>query len=260
MDQKTIVLYLRMKGMSLDAIHEDLVRTLGADVVSYSMVTKYARSAKFSPKKDGASSEPPIVESSSVDDAILADLDEYPFSSIRELSRRICLPRSTVHRHVSHSLRFTIRHLRWVPHFLTAEQKRIRVGRSRELLRVLLVEMAHQWHDIVILEESWIYLYCEHDLMWMAPGEIVPDRERQTLQSPKLMLTIGWNPSGFHIVKSLPKGGKFSEQYDTYNILWLSQIGEDWPERGARRSHGSMRTTPVRRMQKCQLTSSPLIE
>jgi hypothetical protein len=70
MDQKTIVLYLRTKGMSLDAIHEDLVRTLGTDAVTYSTVTNYARSAKFSPKKDRPSSEHPVVESNPVNDAI----------------------------------------------------------------------------------------------------------------------------------------------------------------------------------------------
>jgi hypothetical protein len=53
----------------------------------------------------------------------------------------------------------------------------------------------------------------------MAPGEIVPDRERQTVQSPTLMLTIVWNPSGFHIVKALSKDGKFSAKYYTNNIL-----------------------------------------
>jgi prophage maintenance system killer protein len=36
MDQKAIVLYLHMKGMSLDAIHEDLVRVLGENAVAYS--------------------------------------------------------------------------------------------------------------------------------------------------------------------------------------------------------------------------------
>jgi hypothetical protein len=41
-----------MTGMSLDAIHEDLVRTLAADAVISSTVTKYARSAKFSSEKD----------------------------------------------------------------------------------------------------------------------------------------------------------------------------------------------------------------
>jgi hypothetical protein len=43
MDQKSIVLYLRIKGMTLDVIHDDLVRTLGKDAVTYSTVTKYTR-------------------------------------------------------------------------------------------------------------------------------------------------------------------------------------------------------------------------
>jgi hypothetical protein len=48
MDQKPIVLYLPMKGMVLDAIHDDLVRTPGKNGVAYSTVTKCARSAQFS--------------------------------------------------------------------------------------------------------------------------------------------------------------------------------------------------------------------
>jgi hypothetical protein len=48
MDQKPIVLYLRMKGMALDTIHDDLVRPHGKDAVACSTVTKYARSAHFS--------------------------------------------------------------------------------------------------------------------------------------------------------------------------------------------------------------------
>jgi hypothetical protein len=36
MDQKAIVLYLHVRGMWLDAIHEDLMRVLGENVVAYS--------------------------------------------------------------------------------------------------------------------------------------------------------------------------------------------------------------------------------
>jgi hypothetical protein len=121
MDQKPIVLYLLMKRMALDAIHGDLVWTLGKDAMGYSTVTKYAYSAQFSGRKEATSPEAPDVECSPVDDTILRALTEFPFpfSSVRELSRRICLPRSTVHshRHLTQSLRFTVRHLRWVPHF-----------------------------------------------------------------------------------------------------------------------------------------------
>jgi hypothetical protein len=114
MDQKPIVLYLRMKGMALNAIHDDLVRTLGKDAVAYSTVIKYARSAQFSDQKEATPPEAPDVERSPADEALLTALAEFPFlfSSVCELSRRICLPRSTVHRHLTQSFCFTLRHLR----------------------------------------------------------------------------------------------------------------------------------------------------
>jgi hypothetical protein len=31
------------------------------------------------------------------------------------------------------------------------------------------------------LDESWIYLFSDHDLMWTGPKEIVVDRERHTV-------------------------------------------------------------------------------
>jgi hypothetical protein len=114
MDQKPIVLYLQMKGMALDSIHDNLVCTLGKDAVAYSTVTKYACSAQFFSRKEAIPPEAPDVERNPVDEAILTALTEFPFSSVRELSRRICLPRSTLHwhRHLTQSLRFTVRHLR----------------------------------------------------------------------------------------------------------------------------------------------------
>jgi hypothetical protein len=148
-------------------------------------MTKYAGSAQFSGRKEATPPEALDVERSPVNETILTALAEFPFpfSSVREVLRRICLPRSTVHprRHLTQSLRFTVRHLRWVPHFLTAEQKQIRVQTAVELLQVLSVQSTHQWHDIVTLDESWIYLFSEHDLMWTAPGQIVVNRERHTV-------------------------------------------------------------------------------
>jgi hypothetical protein len=40
------------------------------------------------------------------------------------------------------------------------------------------------------LDGSWNYLFSEHDLIWTALGEIVVDRERHTVQSPKFMLRV----------------------------------------------------------------------
>jgi hypothetical protein len=143
--------------MALDAIHDNLACTLGKDAVAYSAVTKYARSAQFCGRKEATPPEAPDVERSPVDEAILTALAEFPFpfSSVGELLRRICLPRSTVprHRHLTQSLRFTVRHLQWVPHFLTAEQKQIRIQIAIELLQVLSVQSTRQWHDIVTFHD-----------------------------------------------------------------------------------------------------------
>jgi hypothetical protein len=113
---------------------------------------------------------------------------------------------------------------------LTAEQKQIQVLMAIGLLQVLSVQSTRQWHDIVTLDESWIYLFNEYDLMWTAPREIVVDREWHTVQSPKFMLTVVWNPIGFHVLKTLPKGRQFHPQYYINAILvaisdWRRQTG-----------------------------------
>jgi hypothetical protein len=97
--------------------------SIGKDAMAYSTVTKYAHRTQFSGRKEAIPPEAPDMERSPVDETILTALAEFPFpfSSVRELSRRIGLPRPTVHlhphRHLTQSLRFTVRHLRWVPHF-----------------------------------------------------------------------------------------------------------------------------------------------
>jgi hypothetical protein len=123
-----------MKAMALDAIHDDLVRTLGKDAVTCSTVTKYARSAQFSGRKEATPPEAPDVELSLVDEAILTALAEFlfPFSSVRELSRT-----GTGISRNHFASRCDI--FDGSP-LLTAEQKQIRVLMAIELLQVLSVQ------------------------------------------------------------------------------------------------------------------------
>jgi hypothetical protein len=46
MDQRSMCLYLDLKGMSTQVIFDDLVATLGDETLAYSTVTKYLRKAK----------------------------------------------------------------------------------------------------------------------------------------------------------------------------------------------------------------------
>jgi hypothetical protein len=89
-----------------------------------------------------------------VEAAILKALADGPFLAVRELAGLTCLPRSTAHGDLPEPLCSTVRHLRWIPHHLSEDQRAIRVNLSREFLAVLEAQQSRGWHDIVTLDES----------------------------------------------------------------------------------------------------------
>jgi hypothetical protein len=59
----------------------------------------------------------------------------------------------------------------------------------------------------------------DHTLIWAHLDVDIPERDRHTVQSQKVMLTIVWNPGGFHLVNVLPKGFKFNASYEGTQII-----------------------------------------
>jgi transposase len=230
MDQKSIVLYLAKKGMTATEIHTDLMHTLKEEAVHYSSVTRYLRSTSFTSSTSPKPEEPPDREMSDLDEAILTALGEQPFASVRQLAAATHLAPSTVYWHLTHKLGFTVRHLRSVPHTLSTLDMERRVACSNQLLTVLNQQRPRHWRDIVTLDESWFYFHTDYETIWLPQGATPPERERQTIQSKKMMVTIVWNPTGFYQLYALPKGAKFNSAYYISEILtplveWRSQQG-----------------------------------
>jgi hypothetical protein len=92
------------------AVSNELTAVLGADAIAYSTVTKYLRQRQFTfiivdlpPEEPGT-----IV----IDHTILNAFEQYQFSSIREPAGFVCIPITTVHRHIAQSLGVVVKHLR----------------------------------------------------------------------------------------------------------------------------------------------------
>jgi hypothetical protein len=90
---------------------------------------------------------------------------------------------------------------------------------SQELLPMLEPQKQRSWHDIVTLDESLFYLNTDLEFIWLQPDGEIPKRERCTIQSEKVMLTIVWNPNSFDLINVLPKGFKFNASYYVTQIL-----------------------------------------
>jgi hypothetical protein len=112
MDQKSIVLNLRhhLKGMSAQAIHDDLMSTLCNEAITDRTVTKYPRTAQFNPTKVPSNPDASSTHLDDSDRATLATLEEKPFPSVRELARATHLPPTTVYRRLINSFGLVLRH------------------------------------------------------------------------------------------------------------------------------------------------------
>jgi hypothetical protein len=96
---------------------------------------------------------------------------------------------------------------------------------ANESLGIVSVQSARQWHDIVTLDESQIYLVSEHDLMWMAPEKSSPTKSAHG----SFAEIYAYNPCS----NTLPKERKFNAQNSTNNILiaisdWTRRTGGIW--------------------------------
>jgi hypothetical protein len=147
MTQRPIVAYLSLKGTSAPEIHDNIVATLGPDVVSYSSVTRYLREAQFPPSKPERHPADVQRDLDDSDQVILAALENSSVL-VWQLSRLTHLPLTTVYRRLTQSLGFVAPHLRWVPHALPDGQKGERVNLSQRLLQMLEVQLYRAWHDM----------------------------------------------------------------------------------------------------------------
>jgi hypothetical protein len=68
-------------------------------------------------------------------------------------------------------------HLRWVLHGLSDSQKLKRVQLSEELLSMRESQKRRVWPIIVTSDESRFDFCTDHELIWLQPGEAVPNHE-----------------------------------------------------------------------------------
>jgi hypothetical protein len=110
MEQRSNVLYLVRKGFSRLPFDNDLVAPLAADALSYLSVTRYVHDAVFVSSNPHTHLSGLETEFDHCDHAILLAVADQSFASVWELSRLTNPPRTTVHRRLTKSLGFRMRH------------------------------------------------------------------------------------------------------------------------------------------------------
>jgi hypothetical protein len=154
MDQRSVCLFFDKQSLSDSVIHENLVVVLGSNTIASSSVTRYFTRVLWTPDKE----KRPISGCADVfGQAIRTALDEQPFSSMRNIARRMCIPTTAMWSRVTNSIGFTVKHIRRAPDKLNDAQHAVRAQMSNELLAILLLAEDKAWQYFVTLDESWFY-------------------------------------------------------------------------------------------------------
>jgi hypothetical protein len=115
LDQRSIAVFLHMKGLSVKDIHTKLVQVHGSDAIAYSTVTKYLRSDIVLQNEPGVENRAEDQGFSIRDNAILEAFEIISFASIRQIAKMTFIPPTTVFRHLMKLLHFVLKRLLSVP-------------------------------------------------------------------------------------------------------------------------------------------------
>jgi hypothetical protein len=79
------------------------------------------------------------------------------------MAKPTCIPTTTVHRHLTQSLGFVVKHLYWVSRSLTDTQKAQRLTLSSKLQRKFRSLKHHSWQFIIPLDKLQFYLTTDYE-------------------------------------------------------------------------------------------------
>jgi hypothetical protein len=130
---------------------------LGKNIISYTTVGKHVRTFVLSTKETSIPVVPNRRVISVLTTASPLCSQEEPFLSVPQIAKKVTMSISTVHCHLTQTMRRKLDRLKRVPHSRTESETRKRVQRATKLMELLQLVRHRGCHKIVTLDESWLY-------------------------------------------------------------------------------------------------------
>ena len=106
---------------------------------------------------------------------------------------------------------------RWVPRFLTIDQKSIRVTTSEQNLAYFNCNPKEFLRRFLTMDEKWLHHYTpksrEGSKEWVEPGESTPKHPKMQQSAGKVMASVFWNAHKVIFIDYLEKGRTIAGAY-----------------------------------------------
>lgn len=203
----------RHRFATLQDLHAHLVDVFEGDAPAYSTMTEHLRKPLWAGRPATAPKKP----GPKIDFKLSADISKLlqanPGLSANQIAAELGKPATTVKSYLHNVLHYEFKKTRWIPHFLTDEQRKKRVSEAQELLEVLEEAEADDFRFLVTGDESWFFYTSPKLGLWMPESEARPEAQKPSHYGPKTMIVVFWNIHGALIVEAIPKGRSATGEY-----------------------------------------------
>ena len=227
---RAVIKYLRIKGLTRKAVHEELTATLLEDAPSYSMVKKwyseFAHGRTSTEDADRPGRPVDVTTPETVEKVLNLILSDRRLT-IRHVSTVMNISTSTAHSIITEHIGMHKVSARWVPRNLSPEQKQIRMSSCQENL----TRWKHNPQDfmarIITVDETWVYHFDpetkKQSMQWKRPGSPVPRKFRVNRSAGKVMATVFWDAQGVIMTDFLEPGQTINKGYYSAELVKLRE-------------------------------------
>jgi len=222
MKKENLRYYVKIRcilGVSPKNIWKELKSALNKQSPTYAFVTKWVRLFKSGKKEveDAPRSGRPITATIDANiDQVRSVIEDDPNSTFDEIEAATSLSRGTISAIIHDHLKLRKITSRWVPHHLTAKNRRERVSICKENLAKF---NDGRWRlcDVITGDESWFYHRKigrrQSSKTWVAEGEgprTVVNREQS---EAKTMFSVFFKSTGLVHINHLDKGKTIDHKF-----------------------------------------------
>ena len=206
-------------------IHQELIQIHGEKSYKYRTVAKW--SALFKDGRKSLEDDPrcgrPITETTTTNiDRVQAIIEEDPRSTYDDIEALSGLCRGTIHLIIHDHLCMSKRASRWIPHYLSDQNKRQRLQFAKDMLAKL---DSGQWRldQIITGDESWFYHRKigkkNSNATWVVDGQEPATVVRRDRFERKTMFCVFFKTTGPLLVTYVEKGKTIDNIFYVENCL-----------------------------------------